>query len=226
MKSYVQILLLGIFFLLDGCVSLYKPNTINSPLLKKSGDFNASASIGMCGSGLYDLQTAYAVSNHIGIMINGMYHQRKVKSADSLNDNLKISFGETGVGYFKTFGNNEKTLFQCYSGAGYGVSSNKICNSTQPPPEVSAKYFNVFIQPGLAFTNKYFQLSFDIRTNYVHLYNIHSYLSEKFEWWNTNLHSYSDTTLSFVNLEPTVNNESRGREIKRYISVWNNYSCD
>jgi len=214
MKSLLQILLFGMFFIYTSCVTLYKPNAIHSPLLKEKGELNTSASIGLSGSGLYNLQAAHAISNHIGIMIDGMYHLRRVSSDDSSVEKLNMFFGEAGAGYFTTFGNNKNRLFQCYSGGGYGITTDKIDDVDQLNPVVNAKYFNVFIQPGLAVTNKNFEIAFDLRANYVHLYNIHAYLYDKFEWWNTDFQFYSDTSLYFVNLEPTLTMKAGGEKLK------------
>jgi len=204
MKTAIQILSFGILIFLTGCVTLYEPNAIHSPLLKEKKELNTSASLGLSGCGLFNLQTAYAISNHTGVIFDGMYHNRQVSSADSSVEKLNIIFGEAGAGYFTTFGNKKNGLFQCYSGGGYGITSDKMNNADQFYPEVNAKYFNIFIQPGLAFTSEYFEVAFDLRVNYVRLFNIHAYLYDKFEWWNTDFKFYSDTAIDFMNLEPAI----------------------
>lgn len=212
---YSKHLLYPLLFLLStSCVTLYKPNVIHSPLLKEKGELNASASLGMSGCGLYNLQAAYAVSDHVGVMIDGMYHNRNFKSADSSIEKLNMFFGEAGAGYFSTFGSKKNGLFQCYGGGGYGMTTDKIDNARQPNPEVNARYFNAFIQPGLAFINKNIELAFDLRINYVNLFSIHASLYNKFEWWNTDFHYYSDTSLYFVNLEPTFTMKAGGENLK------------
>jgi hypothetical protein len=214
MKNAIQILSFGMLFILAGCVTLYKPNAVPSPLLKEKGELNTSATLGLSGCGLYNLQSAYAISNHTGIMVDGMAHNRKTSSADSTVEKLNMFFGKAGAGYFTTFGNMKNGLFQCYGGGGYGVSSDKIKNTGQPAPEVSGKYFNIFLQPGLAYTKKNFNLAFDLRANYVRVFNIHAYLYEQFEWWNTDFRFYSDTSLYFINLEPALTIKAGGEKLK------------
>jgi hypothetical protein len=214
MKTSIQLLSFGMLLIITGCVTLYKPNAIHSPMLKEKGELNTSASTGLSGCGLYNIQAAYAISNHAGVMIDGMYHNRHLNSADSSVEKLNMFFGEAGAGYFTTFGDKKNGLFQCYSGGGYGITTDKISNANQPYPEVNAKYFNIFIQPGVAFTNKNFEVSFDLRANYVRLFNIHAYLYDKFEWWNTDFKFYSDTTLDFMNLEPAVTIKAGGEKLK------------
>jgi len=55
MKSLLQILLFGMFFIYTSCVTLYKLNAIHSPLLKEKGELKTSASIGLSGCGLYNI---------------------------------------------------------------------------------------------------------------------------------------------------------------------------
>jgi hypothetical protein len=219
MKTVLQILSFGTLCFLTGCVTLYKPNVIHSPLLKEKGDLNTTASIGISGCGLYNLQAAYAISNHAGIMLDGMYHNRRFSSADSSIEKLNMFFGEAGAGYFTPFKNQKNKLFQCYSGAGYGITKDKIDNANQTNPEMNAKYFNLFIQPGLSFANKSFEVALDVRANYIRLYDIHAYLSDKFEWWNTDFKFYSDTALYFVNLEPAVTMKLGGGKLKGVVQL-------
>jgi hypothetical protein len=204
MKSIVQILLFGIFFICTACVTLYKPNAINSPLLHEKGELNTTASVGLSGIGLFNAQAAYALTNHTAVMVDGMYHNRRTGSSDSSVEKLNMFFGEAGIGYFNTIGNDKKGLFQCYGGVGYGNSNDKIGSSRALYPEVSAKYYNIFIQPGLSLKYNSLEIAFDLRANYVHLFNIHAYLYDQFAWWNTDFHFYSDTSLYFVNLEPAI----------------------
>jgi hypothetical protein len=219
MKTTLQILLSGMLFISTSCVTLYKPNAIHSPLLKEKGEINTSASLGLGGSGLSNLQAAFATSNHTGIMIDGMYHTRNTSSADSLVEKLNIFSVEAGAGYFIAIGNKKNGLFQCYGGAGFGITKDKIYNAHQPDPEVSAKYFNIFIQPGFALTNTYFDVAFDLRANYVRLFSIHAYLYDKFDFWNTDFKFYSDTSVYFINLEPAVTLRAGGENLKGFIQL-------
>ena len=219
MKTAIQILSFGLIPILTGCVTLYKPNAIHSPMLKEKGDLNTSASIGLSGCGLYNLQAAYAISNHTGVIIDGMYHNRYFSSADSSVEKLNMFFVEAGAGYFTKFGYEKNGLFQCYSGGGYGYTTDKISNSNQPYPEVSTKYFNIFIQPGLGFKSEYYDMAFDLRANYVRLFDIHAYLYKQFEWWNTNLRFYSDTSLDFMIIEPTLTVRAGGEKLKGILQL-------
>lgn len=219
MKAGRIILSIGMLFLYTSCVTLYKPNAVQSPLLKEKGELNASASLGLSGCGLYNLQGAYALSNHAGIMLNGMYHNRIRKSDDTSVERLNMIFGEIGTGYFNTFGKEKNGLVQCYSGGGYGYTSDRIDAADQTYPEVNTQYFNVFIQPGVAFINKNLEVAFDVRANYVRLFNIHAYLYDQFEFWNTDFQYFSGISLDFMNLEPNITIKLGNEKFKTILNT-------
>jgi hypothetical protein len=202
---------------LSGCVTLYKPNAVHAPLVSEKGDLSTSAVISLSGGGLYNAQVAYAGTGHLGIMANGMYHHRSMGSlttGDSSVERLNMLLGEVGAGYFTKFGHNGNGLFQCYGGFGYGYANDRILNVYPPHPEASAHYINLFIQPGIGTRHRNFGLSFDVRANYVRVFNIHAYLFEHFEWWNTDFQYHADTTLQFVNLEPALTLQAGNRRLR------------
>jgi hypothetical protein len=222
MKTHLNTFLFLLLFLLSGCVTLYKPNPVYSPLLKQQGEFNASAALGILGCGLWNLQGAYAITNNLGLTANGMYHTRGSSSNDSLGsyeEKLRIASAEIGAGYFKTFGSNEKGLFQCYGGGGYGLSSDRIYNAGSSNPEVSAKYFNIYAQPGIGFVDKNFEFAFDVRANYVQLFDISGYQYNMFEWWNTNFYDDTVSMLNFLNLEPNITIKAGGPNLKGVLQL-------
>ena len=49
---------ISILVSLSSCVTLYKPNAVQSPMLKEKGDFIGSASIGILGTGYANGQVA------------------------------------------------------------------------------------------------------------------------------------------------------------------------
>ncbi len=61
-------------FTQTGCITLYKPNSINTPLLKVQGELKGTVGLSESGCGLLNVQGAYALSNHVGVLLNGMYH--------------------------------------------------------------------------------------------------------------------------------------------------------
>jgi hypothetical protein len=218
MKTTILLLLLGTL-LLSSCVTLYKPNAVHSPLLTEKGELSVATSMGISGSGLLNLQSAYAISDHTGIMLNGMYHHRTSSSADSSVERLNMYFGEMGVGYFSTFGKLKNGLFQCYGGGGSGYTFDKIDYPNQSDPSVHANYVNLFVQPGIAYVSDYFQISLDLRANYLYLFNIHAYLYDHFEFWNTDFKYYSGAHLDFMILEPAITIKAGSPKLKGVLQL-------
>jgi hypothetical protein len=219
MKTAKQLFSFGWLIILTGCVTLYKPNTINSPMLKEKGELNTSASLAMSGCGLVNIQSSYAISDHMGVMLDGMYHTKQLNVTDSSVERLNILFSQLGAGFFSEFGNNNYGLFQCFGGVGYGITRDKLNNSYSINPEVSANYLNVFIQPGLAVNYYFMDIAFDLRVNYVHLFNINSYLIDPFEWWAADSKFYTDTTLNFMLLEPAMTIRVGDGKIKGLVQL-------
>ncbi|MDD5185583.1 MAG: hypothetical protein PHS84_10020 [Paludibacter sp.] len=219
MKTVLQLLFFGMQLILPVCVTLYKPNAIHSPLLKEKGEINTSAVLGLSGTGLYNLQGAYALSDHTGILMDGMVHHRSIKSADNSVERLTLFSVEAGAGYFNTFGDKRTGIFQCYAGSGFGHSSDKIDNSYNTYPEASASAINLFIQPGVAYSGKSSSVAFDLRANYVYLYHVNAYLYDRFEFWNTESRLYTDATLYFMNLEPAVTLKAGRGKLKGFLQL-------
>lgn len=214
MKYNFYLLIALTLFLFSSCVTLYKPNTIQSPLLTEKGEATIGGAIALSGSGLYNLQAAYAVAPNIGLTLNGMYHQRTITSGNSTLEELNMYFGEVGAGYFKKFGADKKTLFQFYGGLGNGLTNNSMNYDSVISPYLKAQYFNAYLQPGLAIVEKNYQIAFDVRANYVRMYNIEAYLYNRFNWWDIDSKFRPDTTISFLNLEPTLTFKAGDERIK------------
>ncbi|WP_207426297.1 hypothetical protein [Pedobacter sp. SYSU D00535] len=100
---------------LSACSSLYMPNVPNTPMLSAPGELHASAHISLRGNASFN--TAYAVSNHLGVIANGsmMNNQRDRKD-------FKHNLIEAGAGYFSTFGPANNRILEIYGGLGRGSS--------------------------------------------------------------------------------------------------------
>lgn len=114
-KNYLYLILFSIF-LISGCSSLYMPNVPNTPMLSKTGELSASGHISLKGN--TSINTAYAVSDHFGVMANGSVMSQSRTKKD-FNHNLV----EAGIGYYTTFGPENKRIFELYTGLGKGSST-------------------------------------------------------------------------------------------------------
>jgi hypothetical protein len=222
MNKTLLVALCGIYFLVTGCETLYKPIAVHSPMLTNKGEGHATGTLGLFGTGLANVQAAYAVSDHIGIMTDGMFHYRTSNYSndyESGKEVLHVNYGSAGLGYFEKFGGNQKQVVQIYSGAGYGNSKASIETSLSPTPEVSADFFNVYMQPGVVFTGKYLDMGIDIRMNYVKLYNVNGYLYNEFDWWNTDYEYTSNYTQEFVLFEPNFTLSTGSKHLKGILQT-------
>ena len=107
--------------ILSSCAPSYIPNKINAPLLTSIGEFKGSISTGTSG---VDPQVAYALSNHLGLMINGSF----ASSNDTSEAYEKHQFVEIGAGYFANMG-SPQFFYEIYGGMGYGKLESKEKNN-------------------------------------------------------------------------------------------------
>lgn len=191
-----------------GCVTLYKPNAINTPLLKQQGDFKGTVGLGVSGTGLLNIQSAYGLTNHLGLMLNGMYHYKHSTSDSVIIGKHNQYFGEAGAGYFTAFGSRKNGVLQCFGGGGFGYTNDYYSHTDENHARSTAAYNNYFIQPGIASAAETAEVAFDLRSNYVSIFNIRS--SDAF---------YNDTTFSFINIEPTLTLRAGGKKLKGFIQT-------
>jgi hypothetical protein len=69
------------------------------------------------------LNSAYAVSNNFGVILNGSFINREQRKKDFRQNMLEI-----GGGYFSTFGPNDNRILEIYGGIGRG-KSERIYNN-------------------------------------------------------------------------------------------------
>ncbi len=140
----------------------YTPNGNNVPLLTEKEEFRFSAS--------YDsrdftrggeFQAALAVSDHVGIMLNGMLARSEFESTFGEDDQeyyCNGGFIEAGAGYFTVLQSYQQSslVFESYGGIGTG----RFRNNFDPEEWASeARYQRVFVQPSLGFKIKYFEIA-------------------------------------------------------------------
>lgn len=147
--------MLGLIFLLSllllACnATIYVPNSINTPMLKERNQLNLSAHYGVND---FEVQSAFALSNHIGLMYNHAF--TKEKSSDEY---VRQNVNEVGLGLYKAF--PKGLIMEIYGGYGY-ASMHSYSETGDLPPifpiktkadnELSDKmvgdYEKYFIQP-------------------------------------------------------------------------------
>lgn len=114
MKKYFGLAALAAAFGFSGCSSVYMPNVPNTPMLSTKGELYTGAHLTPKFNASFN--SAYAVGEHVGILVNGsMMNQNKEKK------DFRHNLLEAGGGYFTTFANGTRIL-EVYGGLGRGSS--------------------------------------------------------------------------------------------------------
>ncbi|HDP76524.1 MAG TPA: hypothetical protein ENN49_11835 [Bacteroidales bacterium] len=144
--------LLAFFLVLPACKIAYVPNTFNSPLLRNRGDAQLNVWGGSAG---FEVQTAIAATDNIGLMVNGQYQQDKKTEGDT-EITEKRTLVEGAVGYTERF--SDMGIFEIYAGGGVGQVPAHFRNITwNGTPDIT--YSRWFIQPALGFCNDWLDFS-------------------------------------------------------------------
>jgi len=120
MKKIISVLgLMGsMAFLSTGCSSVYMPNVPNIPMFTQKGELSAGAHATLRGN--FNFNTAYAVSDHFALMLNGSMLNSERKKQDFRHNLLEFA-----PGYYTTFGPERNRIIEVYGGFGKG-SSDRI----------------------------------------------------------------------------------------------------
>ena len=160
MKTNSIFYLVSIVLVLGSCAPAYVPNVINSPMLSEKMDLNIAGYTGTAG---YDLQGAFAITDNIGIMVNGSFADR---TSDSTNSYHKHVFLEAGPGYFTKVGNSG--IVEIYGGFGIG-NVDSYYESSVFTNYANATISRIYLQPGVGFISDFFDGSFTSRFALVNI---------------------------------------------------------
>jgi hypothetical protein len=160
MKTSYIIPTLALAGLFCSCsTNTYVSNTVNVPLFKEKGEIKANIDQN-------DLQVAVAIDDHWGVMANGFYKAYDGEEYYSHSGRL----GELGLGYFTPL-KNKNLIFETYVGGGMGSVSKKVTYTNNDNAEITnsfnARGARAFIQPGIGYSNQYFDAAFSPRFSFV-----------------------------------------------------------
>jgi hypothetical protein len=144
MLKQLKPLLPFVVLCLYSCSSVYMPNVPNTPMLSSKGEFNGGAHISLKGNGNFN--GAYAVSNHVGVLLGAAYMNNEKRRKDF---NHKLI--EAGGGYFTTFGPDHNRILEVYVGLGTGSTnrtfrtydSDKLLNTELQKVDYSKTFLQV-----------------------------------------------------------------------------------
>ncbi|MES3018523.1 MAG: hypothetical protein V4721_12120 [Bacteroidota bacterium] len=115
--------ILTIPLFITGCSSVYMPNVPNTPMLTSRGELNAAGHITLKGN--VSVNSAYAASDHFGLLLNG-----SVMNSNRTKKDFQHNLIETGAGYFTTFGPDKNRILEIYAGLGKGNSERVYKDKT------------------------------------------------------------------------------------------------
>ena len=164
MKRFYLFAVLAASLALPSCKIMYMPNAQNVPLMKEKGEIRANV-------GVSNYQGSYALTENIGLMLNGQY-RNSTFTGESGSYNYEYSSSrwlvEGGGGYFKPLG--EDGVVEAYGGLGYGGvtfdrSSQDSSGGTQvnSTDRYNANMIKLFIQPAIGVTSEYADFAFSMR---------------------------------------------------------------
>ena len=154
-----QIFLLSILAILSSSCAkvMYKPNMVNVPTFKEKGEIKGTISSS-------NFQGAYAVTENIGVMLNGYY--KPGGWTGSYDDGFDFvdyeyvndrSLVELGGGYFGAL--SDDAIWEVYGGGGLGnITYNYIRNINQTLDYqnlYSVGFMKFFVQPSIGISNDY-----------------------------------------------------------------------
>lgn len=177
------ILFLSIGMILTGCSHIYYVSSIqNVPLFREKNEFHLTGSYSMGDeSESGELQTAFSITNHLGIMANFMKTKIGSFAEKDYVSGLNYDFG---LGYFRPVGG--KGVIEIYSGYGrnkqhHGYSSLLYNPATGTDAyfsdgEASLRYRRIYFQPSFGLVMDHFEAAASLRLNhfwYIHInYNV------------------------------------------------------
>lgn len=156
-KSFIYFIVVLVVF--QACAPAYTPNMVNTPLLTNEGEFQAAIGTGTSG---IDGQLSYAVTEQVGVMLNGSFANRTDTGSKNFH---KHTFVEMGAGYSIPLGGPGR--FEIYGGGGIGTVDAKFGYSslfnTYVEDRSRADLTRLFLQPTIGLTNNVFDGSFTPR---------------------------------------------------------------
>ena len=170
MKKSISVIVLFVI-ILTGCTHYYyAPNVQNVPLFTGKNEFRLSGQFGYTVWDLIelgdqqttciDLQSAYSLTNNIGLMINYMTAHEKHRDEEStISDYGRGNYFEGAIGYYKPVSSNG--IFEIYGGVGTSGQHHQYTNSvynessqkyvTQVAGTSDLTFMKLFVQPSVGF---------------------------------------------------------------------------
>jgi hypothetical protein len=139
----------------------YVPNVQNVPLFKEKNEFRGTIAFGGGDeSESTEIQAAYSVSDHVGVMANFM--SAHGGTASSTEDHGQGYYFDGALGYYKPI--NKYGVFEVYGGLG---TSNQHHLYVADNATSDLSFRKIYIQPSYGFTFPGFDIALSARMNRI-----------------------------------------------------------
>lgn len=166
-NQLTQVLLLSGTLLLASCgVTLYVPNTVNTPLLHEKEDFKINAGfVGYAPETTFDVQGAYAVSDHAVVLANTSFMSGNTGN-DNFSNNNTHTFLEGGGGLYTSFWPNKNgwNIGRAEALGGYGFGWAEDFDNGQ---RFTGRYQRLFVQPAFGIRHRVVDATLGMRFGFV-----------------------------------------------------------
>jgi hypothetical protein len=154
-----------LIMLVSGCKSTYLPNTRNVSLFREAKEAMVTVAV---ASGV-DVQTAYALTDNIGVMGNVNANQSTYQTNDGVDYKRNYRFGELGLGFF---GKSRSARYELYGGYGLGQGTSYealylFIDAGTKAVVSTGKFNRIFLQPTIATNARNFNISLTTRFSMV-----------------------------------------------------------
>jgi hypothetical protein len=188
----------GLIAAVSACSPVYYvPNSHNVPILQSRGDGSIAARASTLG---VEVQGAYAISDHIGLMVNGAGGHQVNESQQNPGSGDQV-FLEAGVVNFHSFG---RFVWENYALLGVGHVKNDLEWTVRDSPgttgKIEADFVRFGVQPSLAWRSRHFDAIASLRLSGLK----HSNVSGNLVFDHTNQVSYLDSIGNQFLLEPAL----------------------
>jgi hypothetical protein len=179
--------------IMSSCNVAYKASSLNTPLFSGKGELAVNASTG-------NIQVAYAVQEHFGVMANGFF-EREIVSNNETGEGGTGYCGELGAGYFTTV-SDPNVIFEAYAGMGIGhlyLNNNyRDNNDNIQKRTLDANGFKAFIQPAIGYRLPYVEVSGALRYTLMSYSDVRTSNFPQPELTNASLNELGDTPYHFI----------------------------
>jgi len=207
----LQPILLGCsLFVLGSCGPvLYVPNTLNTPLLAKKGDFKGSIGVvGMAPEANVELQGSYAPTNKLAVKGNFFI----------MNGRASHRLIEGGAGTYTSFWKNKRGTdigrAEVFGGAGFGSGSDDDSGGftlfKSSSDRYTGNYQRIFLQPATGIRSRIVDISVATRIAYVHFSDFMHFSNDRL---------LAGRSFGFSTIEPVLTLSLGYKSVKFYMQM-------